>query len=141
MENYAIVRQGHLNHHGYLFGGQLLKWVDEYAWIGASRDFPGYTLVTRAMDKIDFRTPVISGSILRFHTFLAQRGSSSLTYTVEVFADEPGATEEKLVFTNHVVFVSVDAEGQKRPIPETVQPMDMSVRVDDLTRAGRPNDE
>jgi acyl-CoA hydrolase len=136
MENYTIVRPGHLNHHGYLFGGQLLKWVDEYAWISASREFPGYTLVTRAMDEVEFRTPIVSGSILRFHTYLSTRGESALTYTVEVYADEPGAVAEKLVFTNHVVFVSVDQNGRKRRIPQSVGPVDISQSDGDLTKQG-----
>ena len=29
MESYKVVRPEHLNHYGYLFGGFLLKWVDE----------------------------------------------------------------------------------------------------------------
>ena len=29
MENYNLVRQEHLNHNGYLFGGQMLMWIDE----------------------------------------------------------------------------------------------------------------
>ncbi|MEJ2525186.1 MAG: hypothetical protein P8Y73_06405 [Desulfuromonadales bacterium] len=32
-----------------------LQWVDEYAWLVASRDFPGCPLVTVGMDKISFR--------------------------------------------------------------------------------------
>jgi competence protein ComEC len=37
MESYTVVRPEHLNHYGHLFGGCLLKWVDEIAWIAASR--------------------------------------------------------------------------------------------------------
>ncbi|HSO80381.1 MAG TPA: hotdog domain-containing protein, partial [Chromatiaceae bacterium] len=35
MESYKVVRPEHLNHFGHLFGGCLLKWVDEIAWIAA----------------------------------------------------------------------------------------------------------
>jgi acyl-CoA hydrolase len=118
MNAYAIVRAGHLNHHGRLFGGQMLKWVDEYAWLAAARDFPGHTLVTRAMENVEFRVPVLPGSILRFRTLPFKRGSSSITYSVEVFADEPGSEFEKLVFSNNVTFVSVDARGLKSALPE-----------------------
>ena len=55
METFALVRPEHLNHHGFLFGGALLKWVDEFAWLVASRDYPGCTFVTVAMDDIVFR--------------------------------------------------------------------------------------
>lgn len=39
MENFTLVRPEHLNHHGYLFGGVLLKWVDEYALAGRRAGF------------------------------------------------------------------------------------------------------
>jgi len=38
MESYKLVLPEHLNHYGYLFGGNMLKWVDEISWIAASRD-------------------------------------------------------------------------------------------------------
>ncbi len=49
VERYKVVRPEHLNHFGYLFGGCLLKWVDEIAWIAASRDHPGCSCVTVAV--------------------------------------------------------------------------------------------
>jgi acyl-CoA hydrolase len=117
MDTFTIVRPEHLNHHGYLFGGQLLKWVDEDAWLVAARDFPGYMLVTRAMDQIDFRNRIVNGSILRIHILPHRQGETSITYRVEVFAQEPGSVEEQIVFTNHVTFACVDERGKKRPLP------------------------
>jgi acyl-CoA hydrolase len=118
MDTFTIVRPEHLNHHGYLFGGQLLKWVDENAWLVAARDFPGYYLVTRAMDEIDFKTRVPNGAILRFHILPHRQGTTSVTYRVEVFADEPGSGEDKPVFSTRVTFACVDEAGQKRPLPK-----------------------
>ncbi|MBN2510031.1 MAG: acyl-CoA thioesterase [Spirochaetales bacterium] len=113
LETYVIVRPEHLNHHGYLFGGQLLKWVDEFAWIGASKIYQGRSLVTRAMDTIEFKERVVNGSILRFHTFETRKGNTSVTWEVDVFADEPGGNEEKEVFSTSVTFVCLDAAGNK----------------------------
>jgi acyl-CoA hydrolase len=119
MDNYTIVRKEHLNHHGYLFGGTLLSWVDEFAWIFASLDFPGCSLVTVGMDRVSFKERVVSGSILRFNILPAHRGTSSVTYAVNVYADAPGAKEEKSVFSTKVTFVRIDAEGKKSPLPDT----------------------
>jgi acyl-CoA hydrolase len=117
MDFFAIVRPEHLNHHGFLFGGVLLKWVDEYAWIAAARDYPQCTLVTIAMDDIQFKERVLNGSILRFDIRHFRQGNTSVKYTVEVFSDEPGATVEKKVFLTVVTFVRVDGEGHKTPLP------------------------
>ena len=118
MNNYTIVRPEHLNQYGYLFGGAMLKWVDEFAWIAASLDFVGCSLVTKAMHDIEFRHRVACGAILRFSILPVRKGNSSVTYAVEVFADGPVAAEEKLIFSTSVTFVNVDAQGRKTPLPE-----------------------
>ena len=116
MENYNLVRPEHLNHHGYLFGGQMLSWVDECAWMAAAREFSGCTFVTRAMDKIEFRHQVKNGSILRFDAQRTRLGNTSVTYLVEVYEDERSGTTEKLAFSTSVTFVSVDQWGDKKKI-------------------------
>ena len=39
---YKLVLPEHLNQYGFLFGGNLLKWIDEVSWM-ASLDFPATT--------------------------------------------------------------------------------------------------
>ena len=117
MENYNLVRPEHLNHHGYLFGGQMLSWIDESAWMAAARDFPKCTFVTRAMDRIDFKHQVKNGSILRFDVTKTNTGNSSVTYLVEVYEDERSSLDEKLAFSTTVTFVNIDELGNKQKIP------------------------
>lgn len=118
MENYKLVLPEHLNHYGYLFGGNLLKWVDEIAWIGASRDYPGCKFVTIAMDKVEFRRSVRQGSILRFDVQRSARGDTSVTYTTKVFCDDIETGREENIFSTHVTFVCLDDEGAKQSLPE-----------------------
>lgn len=117
METFALVRPEHLNHQGFLFGGALLKWVDEFAWLTATREFPGCTFVTVALDNIVFRHRVENGSILRFAIELQGRGTTSVSYGVTVHADAPGGRAEEQVFTTRITFVRVDATGTKKPLP------------------------
>ena len=117
MDNFTLVRPEHLNHHGYLFGGVLLKWVDEYAWLVAARDFTGCSLVTVGMDAIAFRKRVENGSILRFSILPQHIGNTSVRYGVDIYADAPGASSEDHVFSTKITFVNLDADGVKRPLP------------------------
>jgi len=117
MENYTLVRPEHLNHHGFLFGGQLLLWVDEYAWMAAAREFPGCLLVTIGMEHIQFKQPVVKGSILHFRITHLKTGTTSVTYAVDVCADAPGSSTEEPVFATEVTFVRVDEKGHKLPLP------------------------
>lgn len=118
MVNFVNVRPEHLNFHGYLFGGILLKWVDEFAWMTASLDFPYCTLVTIAMNDITFKHRVRNGAILRFVIKPDKKGNTSMTYRVDVFADEPGADNEVGVFSCKIIFVRIDDAGKPIPLPQ-----------------------
>lgn len=117
MNNFTLVRTEHLNHYGYLFGGQMLKWVDEMAWLAAARDFTGLNIVTRALEQVDFKKRVSNGSILRFQITYEKQGRTSVTYRVDVYADAPGARAEEHVFSNCVTFVALDENGNTFPLP------------------------
>jgi len=88
MESFKVVRPEHLNHYGYLFGGFLLKWVDEISWIAASRDHPGCMFVTVGMDRVEFHRSVRQGAVLRFDAQPTRRGTTSVQYEVNVYADD-----------------------------------------------------
>ncbi|MCF7855469.1 MAG: acyl-CoA thioesterase [Candidatus Pacebacteria bacterium] len=120
MDTYTLVRTEHLNHFGYLFGGQMLKWVDEFAWLAATREQPGCTFVTRAMDQVAFQHQVGNGTILRFNCRQEKRGTTSVMYRVEVYAQAAGAKEEEhTVFTTCVALVNVDRKGHKVALPDS----------------------
>jgi len=116
LQTFSMVRPEHLNHHGFLFGGQLLLWVDEFAWLAAARENPGCKLVTRAMDTIEFHMSVPLGAILRFEVMEKCRGKTSLTYTVDVYAEPSGSIGESLVFSTAITFVNVDENGKKQEL-------------------------
>ncbi|MFC1498561.1 acyl-CoA thioesterase [Verrucomicrobiota bacterium] len=115
-ENYKLVLPEHLNHYGFLFGGYLLKWVDEYAWIAASLDYPSCNFVTIGLDKVEFRQSVRGGTILNFVVEKVKQGNTSLQYMVKVFHGNSKEVNDKPVFCTHVTFVSVDKEGKKKPL-------------------------
>ncbi len=117
MQQYKLVLPEHLNHYGFLFGGNLLKWVDEYAWIAASLDFPGCRFVTIGMDRVEFRKGVGKGAILRFDVRKARQGTTSVSYTVEVLADDIETGREETVFSTHVTFVCIGDDGGKVELP------------------------
>ncbi|HAL87236.1 MAG TPA: acyl-CoA thioesterase [Deferribacteraceae bacterium] len=117
MDNYVLVRPEHLNHYGYLFGGMMLKWIDEIAWLAASMDFPGYSLVTVSMNRVIFKHRVENGSILKFIILPEKIGRTSVSYNVAVEADAPGSKEVVEVFSTNVKFVAIDADGTPVPLP------------------------
>jgi len=118
MENYKLVLPQDLNHYGYLFGGNLLKWVDEVSWLAASLDYPGCILVTIGMDKVEFRKSIKAGSIIKFDIKKGRVGRTSVQYLVEVFRDYIDNGSEEAVFSTQITFVCLDENGRKKPLPE-----------------------
>ena len=84
MENHRLALPEHMNQYGFLFGGYLLAWVDEMAWMAASRDYPGCQLVTVGMKEVVFKKSVRDGTILRFEALRTQIGDTSVSYSVTV---------------------------------------------------------
>jgi acyl-CoA hydrolase len=119
METFKLVMPEHLNHFGFLFGGNLLKWTDEIAYIAVTLDYPGCNFVTVGMDKIEFRKSIRQGTILCFESKKNQVGTTSVEYVVDVTREEITSGEKELVFTTRITFVSVDPDGRKKAICAT----------------------
>ena len=119
MENYKLVMPEDLNHYGFLFGGRLLRWVDEYAYIAASLDYPECNLVTVGLDHVEFRRNVLGGTVLRFHVQQARVGTTSAQYTVNVF--KANEDNQQAIFSTCVTYVRVDDAGAKVPLPTTAK--------------------
>jgi acyl-CoA hydrolase len=115
MENHKLVLPTNLNQYGYLFGGDLLKWVDEYAWIAATLEYPECNFVTRGMDKVEFKKSVVQGTILKFIVEKTREGSTSVQYVVRVYRGRNTA-EKHLIFSTNVTFVKIDQNGEKAPL-------------------------
>ena len=62
-EQQYLICPTHINHYGRLFGGNLLKWIDELAGIEAIRHC-GTTVTTAAIDNLQFQAPAYSGDMI-----------------------------------------------------------------------------
>lgn len=116
MENYKLVLRGDLNQNGYLYGGNLLKWLDEYAWIAATLDYPGSSFVTVALDKVTFKKGVSEGAILKFDIKKSSEGNTSVQYLVNIYCQNNCNTNLELIFSTHITFVNIDENGIKRSL-------------------------
>lgn len=115
MENHRLVLPEHLNHYGFLFGGHLLKWVDEFAYIAATIEYPDYNFVTIGMDKVEFKKSVRQGTILKFMVEKNKAGTTSLQYLVHVYRSNQ-LEDNNFIFSTRVTFVRVDKNGKKVPL-------------------------
>lgn len=120
MQHYKIVLPEHLNDYGFLFGGNLLKWVDEIAYIRVSLDLPEKKFVTIGLDEVIFRHQIEKGQILRFQCEQTRVGTTSVTYNVQVFGERYERDQTKVLFETNITFVCVDEAGNKMAIRSEV---------------------
>ena len=114
MEAHRLILPGHLNQYGFLFGGQLLAWIDEACWIAASLDYPACRFVTVGMDDVQFHHSVREGTILAIRCEREREGNTSVTYSVTV--RDCRRAESLVLFATRVSLVNVDDNGRKQPL-------------------------
>ena len=98
-----------------LFGGEMLKWIDEGAGMYAACQMKTNHLVTAHMDALDFRAPAPKGSVCSVYCKTAKEGRSSITVDIKVTTNPMSGGDETLVTLTQMVFVSTDAEGRPTP--------------------------
>lgn len=118
MQTYKLVLPEHLNHGGFLFGGNMLKWVDEAAYMAARLDYPAHEFVTIAMNKVEFHRRVQLGTILKFEATRTRVGNTSVDYAITVQNSLGAQAAEDSIFSTNVTLVCVDASGTKQALPK-----------------------
>jgi len=81
-----MVFPGTLNANGTLFGGEIMKWMDEVAFIAATRA-TRQRMFTARVENIEFISPVPENSIIEIVGNVIYRGSVKLEVQVQVFVE------------------------------------------------------
>ena len=109
------------NPHGTIFGGVILSHLDQAGAIGARREIvqaggPLPLLVTVALNRVEFKQPVLVGDVVRFLTRVVRLGRTSITMHVNVEAERGDQVLQ--VTEAEIVYVSIDRNTpERRPVP------------------------
>ena len=106
------MRPEDLNANGTLFGGSLLRWIDEEATVYAIVQLGNERVVTKFMSEIDFVASAWQGDLIEIGLQATEFGRTSMTMRCEV---RNMITRESILTISRIVFVSLDDEG--KPIP------------------------
>ncbi|OWK43066.1 acyl-CoA thioesterase [Fimbriiglobus ruber] len=111
-----------VNAHGTIFGGVILSHIDMAGAIAARRELqlhggnPKAAFVTVAINRVEFKKPVLVGDVVKFQTTLVRFGRTSVTIHINVLA-ERGA-DVIPVTEAEAVFVGIDlSTPDRRPVP------------------------
>lgn len=106
----------HLNHYGRLFGGHLLKWIDELAGIVATRHC-GATVTTAAIDNLQFLAPAYAGDMIVLQGMVTYVGRSSMEVRVDTYRESLDGTREN-INRAYMDMVCIDAQGLPMEVPD-----------------------
>ena len=104
-----------VNHHDTLFGGQALSWMDETAFITATR-FCHKALVTVSSERIDFSQPIPAGSIVELIGSVIKVGRTSIRIRVDIFVESMYEAGRTKAISGEFGLVAIDSERKPTPI-------------------------
>ena len=107
-----LIKYEDLNARGTLFGGQVLKWIDEEAAIFCICQLNSRNIVTKVMSEVNFVSSAKLGDIVEIGCELVEFGNTSITIACEVRNKD---TKKTIIRIDKIVFVSVDENGKPTP--------------------------
>ncbi len=103
-----------LNHFGNLFGGTLLHWLDESAYLYTTEQSGYGNLVTVAVDGVHFKSPARRGDNILIFGKLLETGRSSILADMRACAREGAEGGLREIINSAFKFVAIKDE---KPFP------------------------
>ena len=101
-----------LNSNGTLFGGRVLYWIDEEAYIYCSCQLNNDRVVTRKIGTVLFNNSAIRGDIIEIGMETVKLGATSITIRCNV---RNKRTEQIITSVDEIVFVNLGPDGKPTP--------------------------
>lgn len=113
---FKVVFPNTTNHYNTLFGGTAMNMMDEAAFIAATR-FSRKKMVTISSDKIDFKEPIPSGTIVELVAEVMHIGNTSLKVKVDLFQEDMYSfSPQRRSISGLFTFVALDDNNKKTSV-------------------------
>jgi len=112
-----LIKPENLNARNTLFGGALLRWIDEEAGIYAMTKLDTKNVVTKYISEIDFVSSAIQGDVIEIGLGFKKIGRTSISFSCEV---RNVFSKETIIKIDNIVFVMVDEYGNPKPHGKTL---------------------
>ena len=106
---------GRTNHHNTLFGGEALAWMDEAAFIAATR-FCRKPLVTVSSDRVDIKEAIPAGTIIELVAKIEHVGRTSIRVQVDIFVENMYNDDQHKAISGTFTFVALGPDRKPTPV-------------------------
>lgn len=107
-----LIKPENLNARNTLFGGELLRWIDEEAGIYAITKLESKNVVTKYISEIDFVSTAQLGDVIEIGMQFKDIGRTSIHFSCEV---QNILSKKTIIKIENIVFVRVDGSGNPEP--------------------------
>jgi len=104
-----LIKPENLNARNTLFGGALLRWIDEEAGIYAMTKLNTKNVVTKYISEIDFINSAQQGDVIEIGLGFKKIGKTSISFSCEV---RNVFSKQTIIRIDNIVFVKVDENGR-----------------------------
>jgi acyl-CoA hydrolase len=111
IKQYRLVFPKDLNNSNTLFGGEAVKWMDETAYISASKATKK-RVVTASIKKVKFLCPIFINSIVEISAQVLEIYSHKVEVHVEAFVEDVYSNNKEKAIDACFVFAFVDEKGK-----------------------------
>lgn len=118
-----LIKPGDLNARNTLFGGALLKWIDEEAGIYAMSKLETKSVVTKYISEIDFVSSAKQGDVIEIGLGFKSIGRTSITFSCEV---RNIFTKQTIIKLENIVFVRVDENNKPKAHGKDLENLQLS---------------
>jgi acyl-CoA hydrolase len=115
------------NSAGFAHGGVVMKLCDEAAGVASVRH-SGCRVVTAAMDRMTFTSPVNIGELLSCSATVNAVWRTSMEVGVRVDAENPRTGEKRHTSTAYFTMVALDEQGEPTETPPLAPQTDVELR-------------
>jgi acyl-CoA hydrolase len=119
-----IVLPNDTNPLGNLFGGRLLAWMDEIAYISANRH-SRRVAVTASINNVSFNKPINLGETITLIAKVSRAFTSSMEVIIDVYVENKVTGEQSSSNQAIYTFVAVDQNGTPINVPELIPETDI----------------
>jgi len=107
-----LIKPEDLNSRNTLFGGQLLKWIDEEAGIFSMTKLETKRVVTKYISEIDFVSSAVQGDVIEIGLDMCSVGRTSITFSCEV---RNLFSKKTIIKIDRIVFVQIGEDDKPKP--------------------------
>lgn len=109
-----------LNNYNTLFGGILMKKLDDAATLSARRHSRVKECVTASTDSIDFLCPIHQSDSVCVESFVTYTGKTSMEIFCKVIAEDMLTGERRMAVAAFLTFVALDEDKKPVEVPSVI---------------------